>query len=69
MIKKCDSKTQKIFKFPNANAFKTGVQASKTNKRVVSNKDHVGGKIFLEKLGVWTRLLETREYTHGLKSL
>ena len=33
-----------------------------TNKRVVSNKDRVVGKIVLEKLGVWTRLLETLEY-------
>ena len=34
----------------------------KIDKRVVSNKDHVVGKIVLEKLGVWTRLLETLEY-------
>ena len=36
--------------------------ASKINKSVVSNKDRVGGKIVLEKLGMWTGLLETREY-------
>ena len=29
---------------------------------MVSNKDRVVGKIVLEKLGVWTRLLETLEY-------
>ena len=40
---------------------KTRVQTSKINNRVVSIKDRVGRKIVLEKLGVWTRLLETRE--------
>ena len=33
----------------------------KTNKHVVSIKDRVGKKIVLEKLSVWTRLLETQE--------
>ena len=35
---------------------------SKTNKPVVSIKEHVGGKIVLEIIGVWTFLLETLEY-------
>ena len=38
------------------------MQPSKTDKRVVSIKDRVGGKTVLEKLSVWTRLLETLEY-------
>ena len=29
---------------------------------MVSNKDRVVGKIVLEKLGLWTRLLETLDY-------
>ena len=32
------------------NASKTGAQSSKTNKRVVSIKDNMGGNIGLEKL-------------------
>lgn len=35
---------------------------SKIIKRVVSNKDRVGGKIVFEIIGVWTCLLETLEY-------
>ena len=35
---------------------------SKIIKRVVSNNDHVGGKIVFEILGMWTCLLETLEY-------
>ena len=40
---------------------------SKTIKRVVSNKDRVGGKIVFEIIGVWTCLLETLEYTKKKK--
>ena len=37
----------------------------KTNKRVVSIKEHVVGKIVLEIIGVWTSLLETLEYINN----
>ena len=33
------------------------------NKRVASNEEHVGRKIVLEIIGVWTCLLEIQEYT------
>ena len=44
---------------PKWTALKTGVQTTKTNKRVDANKGRVGGKIGLEKLSVCTQLLET----------
>ena len=50
-------------------AFKMGVQNLKTNKRVVSIKGCVGGKILLEKLSVWTWLLETQEYALAIISM
>ena len=45
---------------PKWTALKTGIQTTKTNKRVVAIKGCVGGKIGLEKLSVCTRLLETQ---------
>ena len=45
------------------NASKTGAQSSKTNKRVVSIKGHVGWKFVLEKLGVWTREYMIKNYS------